>query len=276
MNTLINGQKYNHLTVIQTGIRNAKDNRLMVKCRCDCGKEKIIRQSDLLSGHTKTCGCNIKTKRKKRIRVVIPVGQRFGKLVVVNNEITYNNKPHMVKCKCDCGEELYVQKYLLTHNFKTQCKKCKCKRKNTEKEGYRQGHLVITKEIDEKHFEVHCDCGNTVIMSKINFYHSQYCKRPNCIFKKVTSAKMKQNRAKKEIGNRYGRLTVISEVELLKQIQSVRTLVKCKCNCGNFVDTSLFMLKFKLKQSCGCLKSEKSKENQKKAVEGTKIKYNKK
>ena len=26
-------------------------------CRCDCGKEKIILQSNLMGGHTKSCGC---------------------------------------------------------------------------------------------------------------------------------------------------------------------------------------------------------------------------
>ena len=270
MGILDKGQKFYHLTVIESGIRNPKGNRLMVKCKCDCGKETLVRQSDLLSGHSKTCGCKKKdNKIRKKRNVVLPVGKRFGKLVIVNNtEIEFNGEDHMVRCKCDCGNETFVNKYKLIHHYKTQCNDCK--RKNLLKEGYRQGHLVLVQKLDNDKFKLHCDCGNDVIMSNSTFSHRTYCSKTGCIFKKESSAKMKQRRAEKEIGKKYGRLTVLGTVDSEKQLNSVRTLVRCKCSCGKIIETELRLLKSGMKKSCGCLLSEAATKNQKKSTEAFK------
>jgi hypothetical protein len=49
------GQKQNLLTVIGSKIIDKK--RLMLECRCDCGKITIVTPGKWLSGHTKSCGC---------------------------------------------------------------------------------------------------------------------------------------------------------------------------------------------------------------------------
>ena len=36
------GMKYNHLTIISEELEKSKDGHLLVRCRCDCGKEKLI------------------------------------------------------------------------------------------------------------------------------------------------------------------------------------------------------------------------------------------
>jgi len=52
------GRKFNHLSVLaEAGSYRRHDT--MWRCRCDCGKETVVRGSFLRSNHTKTCGnCN--------------------------------------------------------------------------------------------------------------------------------------------------------------------------------------------------------------------------
>ena len=48
------GNKYNKLTVIE--VLNVSPKKLL--CKCDCGNETVVFKSNLLRGHTKSCGCN--------------------------------------------------------------------------------------------------------------------------------------------------------------------------------------------------------------------------
>jgi len=49
------GQKYNRLLILEKLPK--KDKNQYYKCKCDCGNIKIINQSALRSGKTKSCGC---------------------------------------------------------------------------------------------------------------------------------------------------------------------------------------------------------------------------
>lgn len=55
----ITGKKYNHLLVLGY-LGNSKWN-----CKCDCGKEKIIKTTKITTGHTTSCGCIKKTNALK-------------------------------------------------------------------------------------------------------------------------------------------------------------------------------------------------------------------
>lgn len=50
------GQKFGRLVVLQFVGKN-KWRKTRWLCKCDCGKEKIIRGDHLISGSTKSCGC---------------------------------------------------------------------------------------------------------------------------------------------------------------------------------------------------------------------------
>ena len=52
----LTGQKFGRLTVIKR-VENSKHGHIMYLCQCECGKQKNIIASSLLSGHTKSCGC---------------------------------------------------------------------------------------------------------------------------------------------------------------------------------------------------------------------------
>ncbi len=53
------GCRFGILTTIESGKREYRDNGTRIStwvCRCDCGNIKIIRQSSLVSGNTRSCG----------------------------------------------------------------------------------------------------------------------------------------------------------------------------------------------------------------------------
>lgn len=49
-------KKFNQLTIIEDLGRCPKWRKILVLCRCDCGKEKVLYLSHLKSGNTKSCG----------------------------------------------------------------------------------------------------------------------------------------------------------------------------------------------------------------------------
>lgn len=55
------GMKFSRLTVIKPTESDCRKQAMWL-CRCDCGKEVIVRGSSLRSGNTKSCGCLQKEK----------------------------------------------------------------------------------------------------------------------------------------------------------------------------------------------------------------------
>lgn len=51
----LTGQRYGQLTVLAPAENIG--NRTAWLCRCDCGRETIVKTHHLRSGHTKSCGC---------------------------------------------------------------------------------------------------------------------------------------------------------------------------------------------------------------------------
>ena len=53
------GQRFGKLTVIRR-VEGTQSNRARADswlCRCDCGNESVVLGSNLVRGHTKSCGC---------------------------------------------------------------------------------------------------------------------------------------------------------------------------------------------------------------------------
>ena len=70
----LKGQTFGRLTVLyeaEPQYTSGGNRKVMWHCKCDCGNEKDIPSGDLLSGHTKSCGCynlEIAAKRMSKIR----------------------------------------------------------------------------------------------------------------------------------------------------------------------------------------------------------------
>ena len=50
------GDKFGKMTVIEFAGK-AENGNTLVRCKCDCGKIRIVRLCNLISGATKSCGC---------------------------------------------------------------------------------------------------------------------------------------------------------------------------------------------------------------------------
>jgi len=61
------GERYGLLTIIKE-VENI-DRRRRFLCQCDCGKESIVRLSDLKSGNTKSCKCILNEKQRSKHRL---------------------------------------------------------------------------------------------------------------------------------------------------------------------------------------------------------------
>jgi hypothetical protein len=51
------GQKINQLVVLSLQDTRQRGSDIHYNCLCDCGKLSVVQRNNLLSGHTKTCGC---------------------------------------------------------------------------------------------------------------------------------------------------------------------------------------------------------------------------
>ena len=101
------GQRFGKLTVLQKAETN--DEGTFWLCQCDCGNQKKIKGRYLRLGETKSCGC-----------LYDLIGQRFGKLTVIQKLPSYNNQSQWL-CECDCGNQKRVAGKHLRDGSITSC-----------------------------------------------------------------------------------------------------------------------------------------------------------
>ena len=163
------GQKFGKLTVIER-LPRYKNNKTFYNCLCECGNEKIVSGSNLITGNVKSCGC-ISKERKDRRRDY--TGQKFGRLTVLEMIYNYQNKNKTyAKCQCDCGNITIAS---ISNIKKGKTKSCGCFEKESrymrnhtyDLVGKRFNNLVVTKFVGLNKFghalwECQCDCGNII------------------------------------------------------------------------------------------------------------------
>lgn len=185
-------------------------------------------------------------------RLINEVGNRYGKLVVLSRAIMPNKKGVYWHCKCDCGNEVDVFGTSLRSG---NTKSCGClkherivqsniKRGKQLKNGDRYGSLVI-KEIQPNKILCQCDCGKVKWINRQDLLSGD-TKTCGCGIGLVGSNYIN------EIGNKYGKLTVIEESG---RDTDGRVLWKCKCDCGNEKIVLGKSLRAGLVKSCGCIHS---------------------
>ena len=137
------GKKYGRLTVLEI-YPFEKYNFKKCKCICECGNIKHVYLSNLKRGYTKSCGCTSKNNMYE-----ILVGQRFGRLVVVEQLGKNDLSQEKFKCLCDCGN--YIEVYGVNLLYK-QTMSCGCIKKisaynntipTTNKSGIKGVHYSI-------------------------------------------------------------------------------------------------------------------------------------
>lgn len=112
--TNLYGQVFGYLTVIDW----AGNGKWI--CKCKCGNEILVKTDNLKSGNTKSCGCYQK-ERTSEASLKSLIGQRFGKLTVIQR-VENNRFNHICYlCKCDCGGETIVDATNLRNGNTNSC-----------------------------------------------------------------------------------------------------------------------------------------------------------
>lgn len=116
------GQKINKWTVLDVVmIEKGGRNRPHAICVCECGTIKPVWVINLINNRSKDCGCGRK-KMLRETRTKNLVGQRFGKLVVIElleDSNKFNRR--LYRCKCDCGNEIIVSSICLLSGHTNSC-----------------------------------------------------------------------------------------------------------------------------------------------------------
>jgi len=131
-----------------------------------------------------------------------------------------------------------------------------CAKKHIELTGKRYGRLVVLGNVRSEDgrlmWQCRCDCGNlcTKTTGVLNAGLVSSC---GCI-RKSTMVKP---------GEKYGKLTVLEPTEK----RSCRAIIwRCRCECGNIIETRSTLLKNGQSTNCGCVKKANDKENFTKAL----------
>lgn len=166
------------LTVIQ------KDKKVGRKqywlCRCECGREKVVRSDSIKDGSIKSCGeCSH-----------IQIGERFNKLTVIDIVIGTNTIKRKYRCMCDCGNIIEVASAPLRNGH---TKSCGCLLTDLYKQndltGQRFGKLTVIEYVgpagngEGATYRCKCDCGKTII-TRATALRSGHVKSCSCLSSK--------------------------------------------------------------------------------------------
>lgn len=115
------GERFDRLVILEMLYRY-KNNKTYVRCKCDCGNEKIIDMNNIINGSIRSCGCLESESRYSRKHFIDITGRRFGKLIALEptNE-KYSNGSIIWKCLCDCGNITYANYSNLKNGQVTSC-----------------------------------------------------------------------------------------------------------------------------------------------------------
>ena len=208
--------------------------------RCkNCGKPTTF--LSLGRGYTEFCSsiCGIRFNSFKRVaRDNSLIGQISDDFLVENiNNNRSTKRLTYFNCRCCfCGRYKTLFASQIRNHNRTKCT-CRVYR---DLLGTRINDVKII-DYDEitKLFLVRCLCGKEFKRRKTELYHVR-C-GSDCAFKKLVYPNTKD-----VIGNRYGKLVVLSELD--------NGIFLCRCDCGNMFKTSKRALLQNISTHCGCSK----------------------
>lgn len=149
------------------------------KCRCQCGREKMVYENNLLTGKSKSCGCYAAQCSQKRIKDL--TGQRFGRLTVIERSPNRKHGRICWRCQCDCGEECIVTSHDLTGGHTKSCGCLKKEHGNAlELSGSKFGRLTALNPTDNRSYKgsvmwhCRCQCGNELEVAADDLLNGHY------------------------------------------------------------------------------------------------------
>lgn len=153
--------KFGTLTPIEI-ISTNKSGHKIWRCSCDCGKEKIASRSDLTCGNVKSCGvCQRSTIAKDLL------GQKFGRLTVINKSTNLSSNKTAWLCQCECGK---IKAIKTSNLLQGKAKSCGCQINYNKINliGRKFGRLQVAAKVHVKNshrfYLCICDCGQETIV----------------------------------------------------------------------------------------------------------------
>ena len=119
----LTNQKFGRLTVLFPTEKKQGSN-IIWHCKCDCGKECDIAGNNLTSGNSTSCGC-FKIENTKELLTKNLIGQKFGRLTVIEKTEERDGRSIIWLCKCECGNFKKISSRNLIHD---KIKSCGCLR----------------------------------------------------------------------------------------------------------------------------------------------------
>lgn len=256
-------------------------------CDCDCGKKSVTVYTHALMRGKTSCGCDTRQKiracyENKREDLT---GKSFGYWTVIGRDKNeYDKKNHMIVkwlCKCRCGTVSSIRESLLKSGHS---KSCGCYQKERASESHIQdltgmkfGRLTVVDKVSPyispqgaklSKYKCKCDCGGeTVVLS--SHLTSGLTTSCGCYKKEIIS----ELHSSDLIGQRFGKLTVISKIGSETHNGQARIVWNCLCDCGNSVQLNTNVLTSGNTTSCGCKQVYKGEEKIKDYLESRKINY---
>jgi len=115
-------RKFGRLTVISRGKK--KSRHIYWICLCDCGKTVEVEGNKLKNGWTQSCKCLRWEAVKNSNSRLIPTGQTFGRLAVIEHvpkPTTTHSRTYHYLCKCICGNEVIINGSNLRNGHSQSC-----------------------------------------------------------------------------------------------------------------------------------------------------------
>lgn len=259
------GQHYGKLTVLRRGEDYVFGNGHTTprwECRCECGREALVRGTALTSGKTTSCGC-ARSDALVGKNVIDMVGQRFGSWTVIERHGLNGNHEAVWRCRCDCGNEREFTRRALVNGKRLRCKRCRSTNDDvgaiasrTKLIGLRFGRWVVTdfggyqtsKGRTYRFWRCVCDCGTVRNVNEESLvrHRSTSC---GCLRREAMASDVVNHLA----GQQFGHLMVIERAENRHYPGGGQSqMYVCLCDCGNTTLVARSMLVSGQTQSCGC------------------------
>lgn len=172
----LTNQRFDKLLVLEKAA--SRNKHVYWKCQCDCGNICEVSGEYLRKQTTKIkdCGCskikNIKKKEKEKKDNWL-VGQRFGKLTVIEPTEERKAKSIVWKCICDCGNIKYVNSSNLRNGHVKSCGCLVREVHGNDLTNQRFGKLIALYPCDYKKrssiiWHCKCDCGKECDVESYN------------------------------------------------------------------------------------------------------------
>lgn len=121
----LTGKRIGRLVI--TGRAGNRGEQTFWRCVCDCGNAIETNSILLREGRTKSCGC-FRREISKELMTKIALGlskdllgQRFGRLLVIDKTDKKTGGHRLWMCRCDCGREKLVQARFMIEGSAVSC-----------------------------------------------------------------------------------------------------------------------------------------------------------